>query len=96
VTGVVNTLARPILGYWQMTELASMTGAYEGGAALARVGSLDRAVAAARAGLTSALLADGAGDMLAWLTLSCPVVVVVWRVLPSVQRAHFGEKRNVS
>lgn len=47
-------------------------------------------------GLTSALLADGAGDVLAWLTLSCPVVVVVWCVLPSVQRAHFAEKRNVS
>jgi uncharacterized iron-regulated membrane protein len=50
VTGVVNTLARPILGYWQMTELADMTGAYKGGRpSLAREGSPERSVAAARA-----------------------------------------------
>jgi uncharacterized iron-regulated membrane protein len=49
VTGVVNTLARPILGYWQMTELASMTGVYKGRPPLAREGSPERAVAAARA-----------------------------------------------
>jgi hypothetical protein len=51
--------------------------------------------AASAIGLTSALLADGAGDVLGWLTLAAPVVVVGWCVLPSVQRSHFSEKRNV-
>jgi hypothetical protein len=55
------------------------------------------ALAAASAiGLTSALLADGAGDVLAWLTLGAPVVVVGWCALPGVQRTHFAEKRNIS
>jgi hypothetical protein len=52
--------------------------------------------AASAIGLTSALLADGAGDLLAWLTLGAPVLVVGWCALPSVQRARFGEKRNIS
>lgn len=29
LTGVVNTLARPIFGYWQLTELAQMTALYQ-------------------------------------------------------------------
>ncbi|HTV23557.1 MAG TPA: PepSY domain-containing protein [Polyangiaceae bacterium] len=49
VTGVVNTLSRPILGYWQMTELASMTSPYAGRPPLEREGSAQRAVDAARA-----------------------------------------------
>jgi uncharacterized iron-regulated membrane protein len=48
-TGVVNTLARPILGYWQMTELANMTGSHGARAPLERVLSPEQAVAAARA-----------------------------------------------
>jgi hypothetical protein len=52
--------------------------------------------AASAIGLTSALLADGAGDVLAWLTLGAPVVVVGWCALPGVQRTHFAEKRNIS
>jgi len=40
-------------------------------------------------GLTSALLADGLGDVLAWLTLAAPVAVVCWCCVPRVQRAYF-------
>ncbi|GGE17151.1 hypothetical protein GCM10011529_24540 [Polymorphobacter glacialis] len=51
LTGVINTLATPIIQLWQRGELASMTAAYAGRPALApdRYGSLDRAMAAARA-----------------------------------------------
>lgn len=50
VTGVINALATPINRLWQMGELAEMTRAYAGKAALppARYGSLDRAMAEAR------------------------------------------------
>ena len=40
-------------------------------------------------GLTSALLSDGAGDVLAWLTLGLPVLVVCVCMLPRVQRRYF-------
>ena len=55
VTGVINALATPITAAWQANELAGMTRAYAGRAALppARYGSLDRAMAAARAALPS-------------------------------------------
>jgi uncharacterized iron-regulated membrane protein len=53
LTGVVNTLSRPILGYWQMTELASMTASHRAGAALEGAVSVDRAVASARAATPS-------------------------------------------
>lgn len=46
-------------------------------------------------GLTSALLADGLGDALAWLMLAAPVVVVGWCVLPSVQRRYIRSRRSV-
>jgi len=46
-TGVVNTLARPIIGYWQITELSSMVAAHSGKPLEAET-SLERAVAAAR------------------------------------------------
>jgi hypothetical protein len=52
--------------------------------------------AASAIGLTSALLADGAGDVLAWLTLGAPVVVVGWCALPGVQRARFGDESKIS
>ena len=50
LTGVINTLATPILQLWRMNELAEMTRAYAGREALppARYGSLDKAMAAAR------------------------------------------------
>ncbi len=48
-TGVVNTLARPILSYWQMTELAEMTAAFRDLPPLADNGSPQRAVDAALA-----------------------------------------------
>lgn len=50
LTGVINALATPIVEAWQMSELAHMTNAYAGKAALppARYGSLDKAMAAAR------------------------------------------------
>ena len=44
-------------------------------------------------GLTSALLADGLGDALAWLTLAAPVGVVAWCAVPSVQRSFFRARR---
>lgn len=53
VTGVINTLENPINQMWQTTELAAMTKAYAGKGALPpeRYGSLDRAMAQARAAL---------------------------------------------
>lgn len=36
----------------------------------------------ATVGLISALLSDGFGDYLAWLTLGIPVAVVVWYAPP--------------
>jgi uncharacterized iron-regulated membrane protein len=48
-TGVINTLAIPIFGYWQGTELTSMTAQYKNQPPLERFSSADQAVAAARA-----------------------------------------------
>ena len=49
LTGVVNTLAVPIFGQWQATQLAEMTAPYRGRPPSAVRGSVDRALAAARA-----------------------------------------------
>jgi uncharacterized iron-regulated membrane protein len=49
LTGVINTLARPILGYWQFTELAEMTALYRDKAPLVTFASLQRAADVARA-----------------------------------------------
>jgi uncharacterized iron-regulated membrane protein len=53
LTGVVNTLARPIFGYWQATELVEMTARYkpELPALPADSGSAELAVATARRAL---------------------------------------------
>ena len=50
-TGVINALATPIFQYWQTTELAEMTKAYAGKGSVApeNYGSIDKAMAAARA-----------------------------------------------
>lgn len=40
-------------------------------------------------GLFSALLSDGPGDVVAWLTLAVPVLVVAWCAAPGVQHAYF-------
>lgn len=50
LTGVINTLATPIIQAWQMGELAEMTRAYQGKHAVppARYASLDTAMAEAR------------------------------------------------
>jgi uncharacterized iron-regulated membrane protein len=56
-TGVVNTLARPVLGYWQMTELASMTASHASSRPLERAPLPERAVAAARAATPTSELA---------------------------------------
>ncbi len=50
-TGVINALATPIFQYWQTTELAEMTKAYAGKGSVApeKYGSIDKAMAAARA-----------------------------------------------
>ena len=55
-TGVINTLATPIMQLWQSTELAEMTRAYAGAEALPpeRYGSLDKAMSAARAAVPNA------------------------------------------
>src|SRR3546814_8117477 len=49
-TGVINALATPIFEYWQRTELAEMTRAYDGKGAVPPelYGSIDKAMAAAR------------------------------------------------
>lgn len=53
LTGVINALATPIMQLWQMDQLAAMTRAYDGREALSpsRYGSLDAAMAEARAAL---------------------------------------------
>jgi uncharacterized iron-regulated membrane protein len=51
LTGVINTLALPIFGQWQATELADMTKRYKNARALVQLGSPERAVATARAAL---------------------------------------------
>ncbi|TXC70329.1 PepSY domain-containing protein [Sphingomonas ginsenosidivorax] len=53
LTGVINTLEKPINALWQRNELAAMTRAYASKAALppSRYGSLDTAMAAARKAL---------------------------------------------
>lgn len=51
LTGVVNTLATPIVGHWKTTELAALAKAYEGQGAAPPTGSLDAAVATARQAL---------------------------------------------
>ena len=55
-TGVINTLATPIIKLWQMSELAEMTRDYGGRAPLppSRYGSLDKAMAKAREALPGA------------------------------------------
>ena len=49
VTGVINTLALPIFGHWQNTELADMTAQYKHQPPLAKFSSPEQAVAAALA-----------------------------------------------
>ena len=49
LTGVINTLAIPIFGYWQANELADMTAQYKGQPPLEQFSSADQAVATARA-----------------------------------------------
>ena len=44
VTGVINTLAVPILAYWKNTELASLTATYDGRGPVAARASLDEAI----------------------------------------------------
>lgn len=52
-TGVINALATPIIQFWQMSELAEMTRAYDGKGAVPpeRYGSIDKAMASARAAI---------------------------------------------
>jgi len=49
LTGVINTLALPIFGHWQNTELADMTAQYKNQPPLAKFSSPEQAVAAALA-----------------------------------------------
>lgn len=49
VTGVINTLAIPILGLWQNGQLAEMTAPYKGQPPLSDMGSLHKALDTARA-----------------------------------------------
>ncbi|MGE3849937.1 MAG: PepSY-associated TM helix domain-containing protein, partial [Gammaproteobacteria bacterium] len=49
LTGVVNTLAQPIIELWKQTELADLTAPYAGQPPPATRSSLDSAVAAAQA-----------------------------------------------
>lgn len=49
LTGVINTLARPIFSYWQATELADMTAPYRHKPPLTELGSLQQAIETAQA-----------------------------------------------
>ena len=51
LTGVVNTLATPIVDRWKTTELAALAEAYDGAATVTATASLDAAVATAREAL---------------------------------------------
>jgi len=51
LTGVVNTLATPIVDHWKTTELAALAEAYDGAATVTATASLDAAVATAREAL---------------------------------------------
>ncbi|CAN7572306.1 PepSY domain-containing protein [Phenylobacterium sp. LjRoot219] len=51
LTGVVNTLATPIVDHWKNTELAALTAAYAGQRPVAPSASLDAAVTTARKAL---------------------------------------------
>ena len=53
VTGIINALATPLVDQWRTSALAEMTGREAGAAALppSRYGSLDKAMASARAAL---------------------------------------------
>ena len=44
LTGVINTLATPIISLWQMGQLAEMTAAYRNAPPLTKIGSLDTAL----------------------------------------------------
>jgi uncharacterized iron-regulated membrane protein len=55
-TGVINTLALPIFGQWQATELADMTKDYKDAPALVKFGSAERAVATAQQALPDSKL----------------------------------------
>jgi uncharacterized iron-regulated membrane protein len=48
ITGTINTLAIPIAGYWQVTELAAMVAENPATAPYPGTGGVDRALAAAR------------------------------------------------
>ncbi|WP_394834181.1 PepSY domain-containing protein [Pendulispora rubella] len=48
-TGVVNTLAVPVFGQWQATQLAEMTAPYRGKPPLTEMGSVQKALDAAHA-----------------------------------------------
>jgi uncharacterized iron-regulated membrane protein len=50
-TGVVNTLANLVLALWRADQLAEMTAPYQGKPPLEQLGSLDRAIATARAAI---------------------------------------------
>ncbi len=48
VTGVFNTLDEPLANWWRSTQLADMTAPYQHAPPLARIGSVDVAIATAR------------------------------------------------
>ena len=50
-TGVINTLAEPVLALWRADQLAEMTAPYQGKPPREQLGSLDRAVATALAAI---------------------------------------------
>jgi uncharacterized iron-regulated membrane protein len=52
-TGVINTLARPLLAYWQSTELAEMTTPWKGKASPTHLRSVDEALARAQVAVPS-------------------------------------------
>ncbi len=56
MTGVVNTLDRPLLGYWQMTEIAEMIAPWKGKTPPARMTPVDDAVRAAEAAVPDMLV----------------------------------------
>lgn len=65
-TGVVNTLTMPALGYWQANGLPKFVARYQGQAVPERLGSLQRAVAAAQAhepGMTVSFVAFPGGTV---------------------------------
>ncbi|MEK6763090.1 MAG: PepSY-associated TM helix domain-containing protein [Nitrospirota bacterium] len=105
VTGVINTLARPMFSYWQSTELAAMTAPWRGKPAPTTFASLDRAVQAARAAEPTLKVATvvfpgqknaGNHHFMVFMRGNTPLTLrLIKPVLIDAQTGEFTDKRDM-